>query len=266
MRTATPRTKRHGYLSCSRSRTAPALLPRFQIGERLHPAGRIGRRRPQQLGEFMGGAGGEPAIGAARQARDLAKSLLAHRIVAFLEHESRNVAQAKLAGPGAQVIERFFHGIADEHQGADFRLVVLAAGMREHLADLGMAAAAIDPRHQRAEPRRLGDPRRGAAFGKTAIIDELDIEAADGGGFAEHVGLQPARGVPGRLPAHGGIEREDEAAAFAGHGRRAERVDTAQEGIDLGAGGRGRSRRVMIGAVFAHRGTLAAFRHGIKWR
>src|SRR6202035_1757838 len=114
----------------------------------------------------MSGAGGKPAIGAARQARDLAESLLAYRIVAFLEHESRNVAQAKLAGAGAQIVERFFHGIADEHPGADFRLVVLAAAVGQPLPDLGMAAAPIDPRHQRAEPRRLGDPRRGAAFGK----------------------------------------------------------------------------------------------------
>ncbi len=167
--------------------------------------------------------------------------------------------------PGAKIVERLFHGVTDEHQGADFRFVVLAAGMRKHLADLGMAAAAIDPRHQRAEPRRLGDPRRGAAFGKTAIIDELDIEAADGGCFAEHVGLQTARGIPGRLPAHGGIEREDKAAALAGHDSGAERVNAVQEGINLGTGGRSRSRRV-IGAVFAHRGTLAAFHHAIKWR
>ena len=231
------------YLSCSSSLTAPALLRCLQIGERLHAAGGIGRRRAQQFGQFVGGAGSEPAIGAARQPRDLAKGLLADRVVALLEHEGRDVAQAELAGAGAEIVERFLHGVADEDQGCDLAGVVLAARMGQHLADLGMAAAAIDLRHQRAEPRRLGDPGRGAAFGEAAIIDELDIEAADGGGFAEHVGLQPAGGIPGRLPAHGGVEREDQPAALAGLGRWAERVDPAQEGIDLGAGGRRRSRR-----------------------
>jgi hypothetical protein len=67
------------------------------------------------------------------------------------------------------------------------------------------------------------------------------------------------------MSAHSGVEREDEAAALAGHGRGAERVDAAEERIDLGAVGRSRSRRV-IGAVFAHRGPLAAVRHAIKWR
>src|SRR5258707_7742938 len=67
------------------------------------------------------------------------------------------------------------------------------------------------------------------------------------------------------MPDQGGIEREEEAAALAGIGCRAEGVNADKKGIDLGAGGRSRSRRV-IGAVFAHRGTLAAFRHAIKWR
>ena len=62
--------------------------------------------------------------------------------------------------------------------------------MGENLSDLGMAAAAVDPRHQRAEPLGLREPRRRSAFGKPAIIDELDIKAADGGRFTEHVGLQ----------------------------------------------------------------------------
>ena len=43
-----------------------------------------------------------------------------------------------------------------------------------------------------------------------------EYKPADSGRFAEHVGLQAAGLVPGRLPAHGGIEREDEPAARAG--------------------------------------------------
>ena len=88
--------------------------------------------------------------------------------------------------------------------------------MGEYFADLGMAATAIDALHQRAEPRRLGDPWRGAAFRKAAIIDELDIEPAGGGRFAKHIGLQPTGAIPGRLPAHGGIQRKNQPAALTG--------------------------------------------------
>jgi hypothetical protein len=41
-----------------------------------HAAGRIGRRRAQQLAQAVRGAGIEPAIGAAGQPRDLAERLL----------------------------------------------------------------------------------------------------------------------------------------------------------------------------------------------
>ena len=80
-----------------------------------------------------------------------------------------------------------------------------------------------------------------------AEIDQLDIEPADRRRLAEHVGLQRAGGVPGRLPAHGGVEREDQPPAFAGGRRRAERAHLVDECLDLRPG-RGRRR----GAVFAH--------------
>ena len=53
--------------------------------------------------------------------------------------------------------------------------------MGQDLCDLGMTAAAVDARHQLAEPLRFGDPGRGAAFRQTAKIDKLDGAAADGG-------------------------------------------------------------------------------------
>ena len=51
--------------------------------------------------------------------------------------------------------------------------------MAEDLADLGMAAAAIDPLPSARQPFRLRHPSRGAAFGEAAEIDELHVEAAD---------------------------------------------------------------------------------------
>ena len=72
------------------------------------------------------------------------------------------------------------------------------------------------PRHQLGEPLGLRHPARGPAFVQAAVVDELDVEPADRRRLAEHVGLQPAGGIPGRLPAHGGVEREDQPAALPG--------------------------------------------------
>src|ERR1700733_13016206 len=100
----------------------------------------------------------ETAKRAPRETGNFAECLLANRVVALLEHEGLDVAQSELTGCGAKIVERFFHGIADEDQGSNFPAVVFAACVIEDFADLGMAAAAIDARHQRAEPRRLGHP------------------------------------------------------------------------------------------------------------
>ena len=135
----------------------------------------------------------------------------------------------------AEIVELLLHGVADEDQRLHLLDLGLALGMREDLADLGVAAAAVDPRHQLGEPLGLRHPARGAAFGETAIVDELHVEPADRRRLAEHVGLQPAGGIPHRLPAHGGVEREDQPAALAGRGRR-------RRGLSPGPGTR-RSRR-----------------------
>ena len=88
--------------------------------------------------------------------------------------------------------------------------------MAQHLADLGVAAVAVDASHQVAEPGAVRHPARGAAFVQPAEVDELHVEPADRRRLAEHLGLQPAGGIPGRLAAHGGVEREDQPAALAG--------------------------------------------------
>src|SRR3546814_4956276 len=61
--------------------------------------------------------------------------------------------------------------------------------MVEHPLDLGMAADAVDLAHQLLQGAAVGDPARCPAFAETAEIDELDVEAAERGRGAEHVGL-----------------------------------------------------------------------------
>ena len=91
-----------------------------------------------------------------------------------------------------------------------------------------------------------------------AVIDELDVESADRRGLAEHVGLQPAGRVPGRLPAHGGIEREDQPPALAGGGRRPERAHLRQERVDVGARRRRRRLHVPVVGVLSLRSSAMA--------
>src|SRR5262249_22999906 len=59
------------------------------------------------------------------------------------------------------------------------------------------------------------DPAARTTLVEAAIIDETNIKGAERSRLAEHVGLQRAGHVPGRLSAHGGIEREDQAATRA---------------------------------------------------
>ena len=84
--------------------------------------------------------------------------------------------------------------------------------MAERAADLRVAAAAVDARHQPGERLGLADPARGAAFAEPAEIQELHVEPADRGGGLEHLRLNAAGEVPHRLPAQRGVEREDEPA------------------------------------------------------
>ena len=206
----------------------------------------------------MGGAGIEAAIGAAREPGDLAIGALRHRVAAFLEHEYRHPEQAELARRRAQIVDRLLHGVADEHQRLHPLPGVFLAGMAQHLADLGVAAAAVDARHQFREPLACRNPARGAAFAQAAEINQLDIEPADAGRFAEHVGLQGAGRIPGRLPAHGGIERKDQPPALAIRGRGPERAHAFDERVNLRP--RGDRRRGVLGAILAHGSSLHRIR------
>ena len=161
------RQRRHGYRSLLQQPDGAAAA-RLEVGERLHAARRIGRDRAQQFGKLMRRARIEPAVGAARQPRDLAERLLGDRVMALLEHERRHAEQTECAGRSAQIVDRLLHRIADQHQRLHLALLGLAPRMREHLADLGVTAAAVDLLHQRRELPRLRHPARGAAFGQAA--------------------------------------------------------------------------------------------------
>jgi hypothetical protein len=98
-----------------------------------------------------------------------------------------------------------------------------------------LPAAAINARHQFAEPLCLGDPSRCAAFGEPSVIDELKIESADCGRFAEHFCLELTCLVPRRLPAHCGVEREDEPPSLPGFDCGIECSNLVKKRLDVGA-------------------------------
>src|SRR5262245_44111627 len=134
-------------------------------------------------------AGIEPTISPAGEAGDFAKRLLGDRIETLLEHERRYAQQSEFAGGMTKIIELLFHGIADEDQRLHLGGLGLALGMRDDLADLRVAAAAIDALHQRCEPFGLRDPARGAAFAETAIVNQLHVEPADSRRLTNHASL-----------------------------------------------------------------------------
>src|SRR5438445_222472 len=107
-----------------------------------------------------------------------------------MEHESLDAEQPELTGDRAEIVEPLLHGIADKDQRADPAGFCLVADVAEHLADLSVAAAAIDFRHERGEPLPARDETRGAALAEAAEINQLHVEAAEGGGRFEHAALQ----------------------------------------------------------------------------
>jgi hypothetical protein len=108
--------------------------------------------------------------------------------------------------------------------------------MAQDFADLGLSATAIDARHQARKFVTLRNPTRRTAFAQAAEIDELNVEAAYARRLAEHVRLQGAGGIPGRLAAHCRVEREDQPAAMPGCSRRAESAYLFNKGFDFRSG------------------------------
>src|SRR5215469_3087287 len=100
---------------------------RFEIGQSLEPAGGVRCRRAQKLGEFVRGPRRKTAVRSAGEASNLAERLFANWIVTLLKHKRLHVAQTKLSGAGAYLIERFLHRVTNKHQDGDLTAVVFAS-------------------------------------------------------------------------------------------------------------------------------------------
>src|SRR3546814_7576145 len=87
--------------------------------------------------------------------------------------------------------------------------------MAQHLLDLRLPAEAAHAGHQVEKLRRAGRPFAGPALAEAAIIDELHLEPAQSGRLLEHLALQPAGTVPGRLAARRRVHRENQPPAPA---------------------------------------------------
>src|SRR3546814_20195330 len=105
--------------------------------------------------------------------------------------------------------------------------------MAQHLPDLRLAAQAADRRHLARERCGVGYPGAGLALAEAAVEDELHVETADRGGRLEHLGLDPAGTVPGRLAARRRIQREHPPAAARPGPRRRRRRDTLHKGLHV---------------------------------
>src|SRR6516165_676060 len=125
---------------------------------------------------------------------DFPKYPLDRAIVTFLEHEHENAEAAKVGGRLDQSIARFFAGVAHEDESIDFRARGFLASMCQHPGYLGIAGAADDRRHSLGQIGCAVVPAGGptlafrTSFG-AAVVDELHVERADTGNFAEHFGL-----------------------------------------------------------------------------
>ena len=151
----------------------------------------------------------------AGQLGNLAERAGGDRVVAFLKHECRHPANAELARDIADVVDILLEAVADEHQRIDAPGIGFAYGMAENFADLGAAAKTADLCHPPDELVGRRDPRARLAFAVAAEENQLDFKPAEPVGGMEHLGLQVAGLVPGRLAARRRIHSKQKPAAPA---------------------------------------------------
>ena len=99
----------------------------------------------------------------------------------------------------------------------------------------GTPAPSQDPTQSKAPDPGSPASSRAELEAFLARVNTLDSAVKAGGRFAEHLGLQHAGLIPGRLPAHGRIKRKNQPSAPAGLDRRVERVDASEERLKLRA-------------------------------
>jgi hypothetical protein len=160
-------------------------------------------------------------VRAVGQLRDLAKATLGFRIVALLEEKGAHAEQAQLTGNLTDLVELLLEAVADEDEGRDPLLLGLAHRMLEHAADLGLPGQAEHAAHQADQIARIVDPAARPAFVEAAVVHQLHVEAAERCGLEEHLSLDLAGAIPGRLARRRGVHGEDQARPTASRlGRR----------------------------------------------
>src|SRR5689334_4356264 len=191
------------------------------------------------------------------------------RVAALVKDEDRHAVETELAGQLAEAVDIFLHRIADKDERIDPLLFGFGKRMRQHALDLRLTA---DAGHRAHDPMQIGciaHPAARFAFVEAAVIDELDVEPAERGGRLEHLALDAAGAIPGRLAARRRVEREDQSTPPA-RWRRRGTPQLAQESIDLGRSGLCRELALFIHhvspakAVRCRSVTLTTLRPGRK--
>jgi hypothetical protein len=125
------------------------------------------------------------------------------------------------------------NAITDEDQRAHFEQLGFLLSVGEKLSQLGMAGPTGDAGHEFGEVIGIGGPARKPALIDVAIVGQLHLKSAGTSNLTEHLSLELAGGVQGRLPAMGSIESEDDASAAASSAARSKLLDLSKEAIEL---------------------------------
>ena len=164
------------------------------------------------------------------------KACLGDAVPALLEDEDRHAMQAEIAGLVGEIVEAVPPS-RRRYRPAHRPLPPPSASAHgQHLADLGVAAAAGDADHQPLQRGRVADEFRRLAFAKPAKIDELDAQAIRP--CRPRRTSRPAACRPGPRSAGGSsLRRARGSAGPAGRSRRRDGLRLAQESVDLAGAG-----------------------------
>ena len=111
------------------------------------PAGRVNGNRFQQIPQLCRAGRVKATVRPAGQSGDLSKCHFGDGLGAFLEQEHRNAHDPELAGNATQIVNVFFHAVADEHQGTHSAACSFRKRVTKHFLNLGVAAQTGDAGH-----------------------------------------------------------------------------------------------------------------------
>ncbi|MCX7364714.1 MAG: hypothetical protein NTV97_23145 [Alphaproteobacteria bacterium] len=186
-------------------------------------------------------------MGTARQLGDLREQPRGNAVVALLEHEDRQAEQAQLPRLVTDGIDVLLAAVAHEDDGIETALAPLLAGVAQESRDLGTSRQATHRAHQAGELAAFGGPAAHLEFVEAAIEGETDVEPAQRVGRDEHLALDGAGMVPGRLAAGRRIHGEQKPAARPGRAIGRQLADLLHESVHGAVAARGRKL-----AIFSH--------------